>query len=80
MLLNDAVANAEAQTCALADRLSRIERIENALRVLEAGTGVEKRMTTLPRSRIVLMVRTPPLAASMASKALLMMLKKTCIN
>src|SRR5258708_14969360 len=40
MLLNDAVANAEAQTRALADRFGGIERIENALRILKAGTGV----------------------------------------
>src|SRR5437016_1531940 len=40
MFLNDAVANAEAQTSAFADRFGRIERVENALRVLEAGTGV----------------------------------------
>src|SRR4029077_5609827 len=40
MLLNNAEANAEAQTRALANRLGRIEWIEDALRVLEAGTGV----------------------------------------
>ena len=40
MLLNDAEANAEAQARAFAHRLRRIERIENAMRVLEAGTGV----------------------------------------
>src|SRR5260370_1068458 len=42
MLLNDAEANAESQTRAFANRLCRIERIENALRVLEAGTGVRE--------------------------------------
>src|SRR5260370_1440368 len=41
VLLNDAETNAEAQARALPNRLRRIERIENALRVLEAGTGVK---------------------------------------
>src|SRR6266550_8176577 len=40
MLLNDTEANAEAQACAFANRLRRIERIENAMGVLEAGTTV----------------------------------------
>src|SRR5713226_1264387 len=40
VLLNDAEANAEAQARALANRFRRIEWIENALRVLETGTGV----------------------------------------
>src|SRR5467141_3364009 len=40
MLLNDTKANAEAQAGALANRLRRIERIENAMGVLEAGTTV----------------------------------------
>src|ERR1700688_1681337 len=40
VLLNDTEANTEAQACALANRLRGIERIENAMRVLEAGTTV----------------------------------------
>ena len=40
MLLNDAEADAEAQARAFAHRLGGIERIENAIRVLEAGTTV----------------------------------------
>src|SRR2546430_10830702 len=40
MLLNDTEANAEAQARALANRLRGIERIENPMGVLEAGTTV----------------------------------------
>src|SRR6266550_8773075 len=40
MLLNDPEANTEAQARALANRLRGIERIENAMGVLEAGTTV----------------------------------------
>src|SRR5437016_2504186 len=40
VLLNDAEANAEAQARAFAHWLRCIERIKNAMRVLEAGTTV----------------------------------------
>src|SRR5258707_15419495 len=43
VLLNDVEINAKAQARALPNRLRRLKRIENALRVFEAGTGVGKK-------------------------------------
>src|SRR5712692_1617246 len=42
MFLDNAEANAQAQTCALADRLRRIERIEDPVRLPDAGAGVRE--------------------------------------
>src|SRR5262249_44393373 len=40
MLLDDAVADAQAQARALAHALGGVERIENAVGLLDAGTGI----------------------------------------
>ena len=42
VLLNDAIADTETQTCALAHRPGCVERIENPLRVLYAGPFIRK--------------------------------------
>src|SRR5580658_2213637 len=43
MLLHDAEANAETEPGSFADGLCRIERIENAVRFLDARTGIEEK-------------------------------------
>ena len=80
VLLDNAEANAKSQAGALAHRFCRIKRIKNALGVLEAGAGVREEDDDVRAVTDSLDRQTPPLAASMASKALLMILKKTCIN
>src|SRR6202035_1070876 len=40
MFLDDAKADAEPQTRAFADRLRRVERIEDAMRLLDARTAI----------------------------------------
>src|SRR5579863_7722218 len=56
VVLDDAIHSAQAQSCALADWLGGIERIENALRVAESRAGVREQQHdfgALPLSRDV---------------------------
>ena len=40
MLLNNSVANAQSQACALAHRLGRVERVKGAVQIGESGPRV----------------------------------------
>ena len=42
MFLHDAIADAQAKSSALADRLRRVERIENFVGILHARPGIGK--------------------------------------
>src|ERR1700693_2777335 len=43
VFLHDAEANTETQPRAFADRLGGVERIEHAVRLLDAGPGIQKK-------------------------------------
>src|SRR5260370_9231944 len=63
VLLNDAEADAEAQARALANRLRRIEGIENTLWVFEAGTAVGEQDAVVGALADRLVLTRTPLAS-----------------
>ena len=78
--LNNAVANAQPQARAFAHALGGIERLENRLRFLDAGPGILEFGVHLPIFSVDAHFQTcrPRPTSSMASTALLMMLRNTC--
>ena len=77
MFLNDPETDAQPQAGTFAYRLRGVKGIKTRCGSFIPGPVSLNSTTTLSRLRRVLIVKVPPFAASIASTALLMMLKNT---